>query len=134
MSSNFTTEELKTAIDDIKFYVYDLQCKNKKYETFINSLLSPEEYGYAVTNEVRDAARIALGMKPVESRLAKKIKLTYQNVFLDGGTKVYSGSDYKIYYVDYRLGTTTAGELYDKYPGDEGAKMLDKNDFEFIEE
>jgi len=43
----------------------------QKYKSFVKSLLNPEEYGYAVTAEVRDQARILLGIKPVESKLKK---------------------------------------------------------------
>lgn len=45
--------------------------KMKEYEEFVDSLLSPEQYGYAVSAEVRDQARILKGMKPVESKLKK---------------------------------------------------------------
>jgi len=34
---------------------------------FVNSLLDPEGFGYAVTAEVRDGARVALGMPAVEA-------------------------------------------------------------------
>jgi hypothetical protein len=43
----------------------------QKYKSFVKSLLNPDEYGHAVTGEVRDQARILLGMKPVESKLKK---------------------------------------------------------------
>ena len=43
----------------------------QKYKSFVKSLLNPDEYGHAVTPEVRDQARILLGMKPVESKLKK---------------------------------------------------------------
>ena len=43
----------------------------QKYKSFVKSLLNPEEYGYAVSAEVRDQARILLGMDPVESKLKK---------------------------------------------------------------
>jgi len=43
----------------------------QKYKSFVKSLLNPNEYGHAVTAEVRDQARILLGMKPVESKLKK---------------------------------------------------------------
>jgi hypothetical protein len=43
----------------------------QKYKLFVKSLLNPDEYGHAVTAEVRDQARILLGMKPVESKLKK---------------------------------------------------------------
>ena len=33
---------------------------------FTRSLLNPEEFGYAVSKEVRDRARVVLGMKAVE--------------------------------------------------------------------
>lgn len=132
MNNDITVEEIKKAVEIVRNKVEELTIENARYEVFINSLLNPEEYGYAVSNEVRDAARIALRMEPVESCLAKKIKLQYHNTYLDGGTEVYSGSDHKIYYVDYRLGTTTHGEIFDRYPDNEGAKMLNKNCFEFI--
>ena len=35
----------------------------------VNRLLCPEQFGYAVTAEVRDAARVALGRTPVEQSL-----------------------------------------------------------------
>lgn len=59
-------------LESIKSYIRDIHSENDRYKSFINSLLNPEEYGYAVSNEVRDAARIALGMEPVESCLAKR--------------------------------------------------------------
>ena len=43
----------------------------QKYKSFVKSLLNPDEYGHAVTAEVRDQAQILLGMKPVESKLKK---------------------------------------------------------------
>lgn len=43
----------------------------QKYKSFVKSLLNPDEYGHAVTAEVRDQARILLGMNPVESKLKK---------------------------------------------------------------
>jgi hypothetical protein len=39
---------------------------------FVNKLLDPECYGFAVTAEVRDAARVALGMEAVETRQPAK--------------------------------------------------------------
>lgn len=33
--------------------------------SFLKKLLNPEDYGHAVTEEVRDEARILLGIKPV---------------------------------------------------------------------
>ena len=39
----------------------------EKCEQLVNSLLDPEMYGFAVTAEVRDAARAALGRPAVET-------------------------------------------------------------------
>ncbi len=61
-----------------------------------------------------------------------KIKLRYKDSYLDGGTKVYVGSDGKSYYEDYRLQTKTKGALYDKDPDHSSAKMLNWSDFEKI--
>lgn len=36
-------------------------------ERLVHNLIDPEMYGYAVAAEVRDAARLALGMRPVET-------------------------------------------------------------------
>ena len=36
-------------------------------ENFLRSLLDPEQFGFAVTGEVRDQARRLLGMEPVET-------------------------------------------------------------------
>ena len=35
----------------------------------VNRLLDPEGFGFAVSAEVRDAARVVLGIKPVEQNL-----------------------------------------------------------------
>ena len=55
----------------IKKGLQESQEELQKYKSFVNSLLHPEEYGYAVSAEVRDQARILLGMNPVESKLKK---------------------------------------------------------------
>lgn len=59
-----------------------------------------------------------------------KIKLRYETSARDGGTKVYVGSDGKSYYEDHRLTTKTKGSLYDTYPNNPTAKMLNWCDFE----
>ncbi len=41
--------------------------KEAQMERFIRRLLDPEMYGHAVTAEVRDEARVLLGMKKVET-------------------------------------------------------------------
>lgn len=41
---------------------------NEKVNTFLRNLLDPEKYGHAVTAEVRDEARVLLGMEKVEMK------------------------------------------------------------------
>lgn len=41
--------------------------KEAQMERFIRRLLDPEMYGHAVTAEVRDEARVLLGIKKVET-------------------------------------------------------------------
>lgn len=70
-------------------------------------------------------------------------KLIKIDVYKDGGTEVWieysvtqtiGGSESaKKYYLDYRIISTTQGELFDRYPGDEGAIILDKSEFEFLD-
>lgn len=48
----------------------------------------------------------------------------------DGGTKVYKDSDGNAYYEDNRLETKTKGSLYNMYPGDKDACILDWENFE----
>lgn len=57
-----------------------------------------------------------------------KITLKHITTALDGGTKKLEGSDGKVYYQDFRIGTKTKGEIYDRYPKYNG-RMLNKNDF-----
>lgn len=39
--------------------------------TFLKSLLDPDRFGHAVTAEVRDEARVLLGMEKVETKQVK---------------------------------------------------------------
>lgn len=41
--------------------------QSRQMRKLVSNLLDPEIYGYAVTAEVRDAARVVLGMQPVET-------------------------------------------------------------------
>ncbi len=59
----------------------------------------------------------------------------------DGGTSIWvsigakTEEDYRNrekYYLDNRNNSITKGELFDKYPSDQGAKMLNKNNFNFL--
>ncbi len=45
--------------------------------------------------------------------------------------KIISKTNLK-YYLDNRINSKTKGELYDRYPSDEGAKILDKSQFNFV--
>ena len=40
---------------------------NENVYIFLKNLLDPEMYGFAVTAEVRDSARVLLGLKKVET-------------------------------------------------------------------
>ena len=44
-----------------------LKSREKNLFDFARSLLSPEEFGHAVTGEIRDRARVAIGIRPCES-------------------------------------------------------------------
>lgn len=43
-----------------------------------------------------------------------------------------SSNIYKRYYLDNRIESNTKGELFDKYPSDEGSQILDKSNFNFV--
>jgi hypothetical protein len=66
--------------------------------------------------------------------------------YRDGGTSVWielsvksslktieEADNCQKYYLDNRISSTTKGELYDRYPSEKGALVLDKNNFNFIE-
>lgn len=74
-----------------------------------------------------------------------KITLQLIGIYKDGGTKFYieEGSiknlkiiievkDLKKYYIDGRFKSPTKGELFDRYPSEEGAVLLDKSLYEFL--
>lgn len=50
-------------------YIMDnvISMKEAQMEKFVRRLLDPEGFGHAVTAEVRDEARVLLGMKKVET-------------------------------------------------------------------
>lgn len=73
-------------------------------------------------------------------------KLVKVSVFRDGGTSMWMEPQVRdniktiedvdnaqSYYLDGRIGSQTQGELFDRYPKDENAIMLDKSEFEFLE-
>ena len=44
-------------------------------------------------------------------------------IYKDGGTYTFVKNG-KTYYVDRRVNSTTRNKVYDKYPGDAGAKIV----------
>jgi len=67
------------------------------------------------------------------------------SIFRDGGTSVWielsiknslktieEAQNCQKYYLDNRIGSQTKGQLFDKYPSDKDAKMLDKSQFNFL--
>lgn len=73
------------------------------------------------------------------------IDLIKTSIYSDGGTTVWiepsvkeniksieEAQNCQKYYLDNRIGSQTKGELFDKYPSDEDAKMLDKTKFNFL--
>ena len=66
-----SVESFAQHIKNVHYQMYYLKEDLNEYKSFVKSLLNPEEYGYAVSAEVRDQARILLGMDPVESKLKK---------------------------------------------------------------
>ena len=76
--------------------------------------------------------------------MSDKIQLFLVAISRDGGTKSYyeksvletiktieDAKNAPRYCIDGRFRSDTRGELFDRYPGEEGAIMLDKNNFEF---
>jgi len=73
------------------------------------------------------------------------IDLIKTSIIRDGGTSVWVRPEVKAsvktiqealncekFYLDNRIGSSTKGELFDKYPGEEGAVMLDKTQYNFL--
>lgn len=73
----------------------------------------------------------------------RKITLKLVSIFRDGGTKVFVDVNHPEvktipeaealpkYYLDNRIGSTTKGELFDRYPKEPKAVILDKSNFIF---
>ena len=51
--------------------ISEINTRMWSYQDFIESMLDPERFGLAVSAEVRDKARVLLGLKPVEQNLYK---------------------------------------------------------------
>jgi hypothetical protein len=63
-----------------------------------------------------------------------KINIYLFSTYRDGGTKVYTNrATKKRYYLDRRIRSQSPNQLFDRYPGDDGAKILDKGKFNLID-
>jgi hypothetical protein len=73
------------------------------------------------------------------------IDLIKTSIIKDGGTSVWIRSEVKAslktikeaqncekFYLDNRIGSSTRGELFDRYPDEEGAVILDKTKYNFL--
>ena len=96
--------------------------------------------GYFPTNlpvkEVENNSTVWQAVSP------QKIDIIKIRQYRDGGTTVWVEAavenitnlvpNLEKYYLDKRIHSTTKGELFDRYPGDDGAIILDKNKFNFL--
>jgi len=66
-------------------------------------------------------------MHEVIEELRKQIMIKVKEVtkYMDGGTTKYIDEKGNEYFKDNRLGTKTKGKIFDKYPKEEDAKILD---------
>jgi len=55
----------------------------------------------------------------------KSIFLCYSGTYKDGGTKEYRDRKNNRYFLDGRINSKTKGKLFDRYPSNERAMMLD---------
>jgi hypothetical protein len=55
----------------------------------------------------------------------KTIIVTRRGIFKDGGTEEYQDKERNHYFIDKRINSKTKGKVFDKYPSDVGAKILD---------
>lgn len=54
-----------------------------------------------------------------------KTKITQTGLYRDGGTICAVDRDGKAYYVDNRIGSETKGRVFDKYPGEDDAILVE---------
>lgn len=64
-------------------------------------------------------------VNPYNENRDNQITLREISHYKDGGTVEYRGSDGKHYFKDSRIGSKTKGCMFDRYPGDKGAKTVD---------
>ena len=73
------------------------------------------------------------------------INLVKISAYKDGGTTIWVRPEVKAslktieeaqncekFYLDGRIGSSTKGELFDRYPNKEGALILDKTQYNFL--
>lgn len=53
------------------------------------------------------------------------VTVTNRGTYKDGGTQEFQDRQGKKYFVDGRISSKTKGKVYDRYPSDAGAKILD---------
>jgi len=58
-------------------------------------------------------------------KIMRTVKVRQTNMYRDGGTKELTDKDGNVYYQDFGIFSPTRGKIYDKYPGDKNAKILD---------
>ena len=56
----------------------------------------------------------------------KTVQVVYTGTYKDGGTSSYREKQkpYTKYFIDGRIGSITKGKVFDRYPGDERARIL----------
>lgn len=53
-----------------------------------------------------------------------EILVKHHGTYKDGGTECYIDENGGVYYIDNRINSTTKGKIYNKYPSDNGARIL----------
>lgn len=113
-------------------------------DTEISKLNTPERYN---SNKQRyDYSEADIIKLFEDANKPDKIELIVFAIAKDGGTKkcieksvkeslktIDDLRNVKYYYIDGRIGSNTRGELYDRYPSDAGATILDKNLFNILD-
>lgn len=61
------------------------------------------------------------------------IDVIYKGKYRDGGTEHYADADGKNYFIDNRIGSSTCGSIFDRYPGADGAGILENYRLNILE-
>jgi hypothetical protein len=127
-----TNEQLDEALSHYRILSDHLQCHDQLYH-----LVWKDVFMILMTLEGYKKARQT--NKNTQIIPFNKIALIKQDFLLDGGTSIWIRADadeknpLEKFYLDYRIGSSTKGELYLNYPGNEGAVLLNKELYKFIE-